>query len=262
MKSAWGLLGLVLLWPAHAQDAQKAVTCLQSNVLPASQVQEIELESTDIHGEKRLLKGKLFSTREDLPESKGLLRAALKIRSPDYLAGAAYLLRQTEDRRFDSTYVYLPSVRRARRVSAEFSDGALLGTHFSYYEFKALASAFGDLTPKLEGTAKYEDRTVDVISFTAKPGDALALYSAVKVRIDQKACVALMAEFYKGDTVRKRFSASPKALKKTRDFWYLSEVEMRDVLDDTYTTLRVTSLKTVDSLPSRHFDPNTFYLGD
>lgn len=262
MKSAWGLLALLLAWPAQADDAaRKAVACLQRNVLPGSLVQEIELEATDIHGETRLLKGKLMSTREDLPEAKGLVRAMLKIRSPDYLAGAAYLIRQTEDRRFDTTYVYLPSVRRVRRISAEFSDGALLGTNFSYYDFRQMANAFGDLDPTSEGTASYEDHTVDVVSFRPRPG-ALSIYSSVKVRIDRKTCIALMAEFYKGDAVRKRFSAAPMAMKKSKDFWYLAESEMRDVLDDTRTVMRVTSLQKLDSLPARHFDPNSFHLGD
>lgn len=262
MKAAWGLLGFALVWPAHADDAaKKAAACMQRNVLPASQVQEIELEATDIHGETRLLKGRLMSTREDLPDARGLVRATLRIRSPDYLAGASYLIRQTEDRRFDSTYVYLPSVRRVRRISAEFSDGALLGTNFSYYDFRQMANAFGDLDPKAEGPASYEDRTVDVVSFAPRAG-VPSIYSSVRVSIDRKTCIALLAEFYKGDAVRKRFSASPKALKKSKDFWYLAESEMRDVLDDTRTVMRVTSLKTVDALPARHFDPNSFHLGD
>ena len=71
-----------------------------------------------------------------------------------------------------------------------------------------------------------------------------------------------MAEFFKGQTVRKQFTASAKSLKKSRDMWYLSEIEMKDLLDDTRTVLRVLSLETVDKLPSRNFEPNTFYLGD
>lgn len=260
------LLGVVVLlaaFPARsASPALDLVACMQGNVLPGSQVQELELEATDIHGETRVLKGKLFSTRENLPEAAGLLRATLRITAPTHLAGAAYLLRQGGDRRFDGMFVYLPAVKRVRRVSAEFSDGSLLGTNFSYQEFKQLANAFGDLQGKVEGDEKYEGREVSVMTFSAPPGGAMAEYSSVKLRVDRQSCVALSAEFMKGTTVRKRFSAAPSALRQGKGFWYLSELEMRDLLDDTRTVLRVLKLEAVNQIPKPTFEPATFYLGD
>lgn len=263
MKRLIGLLLLVVFLPAQAQEgAQKIVSCLRGNILPGSHVQEIELAAYDVHGQTHVLKGKLTTTRENLPDAEGLLRAMLRIHAPAYIAGASYLMRQMENRSFESTYVYLPSVRRVRRVSSEFADGSLLGTNFSYYDFTQLVNAFGDLNAKFEGTDKYEDRKVDLISFSARPGDTSSIYSSVRVRVDQKTCVPLMAEFYKGQAVRKRFTASAQSLKKSKELWYLSEIEMKDLLDDTRTVLRILSLETVDKLPARIFEPNTFYLGD
>ena len=263
MKHWLGVLLLVAAVPTNAPSAPAdAMACLRGNVLPGSQVQDLELEATDIRGEKRVMQGKLYSTRENLPDAPGLLRASLRISAPTYLAGAAYLLRQTEDRRFDSMYVFLPAVKRVRRISTEFSDGPLLGTNFSYYEFKQLTNAFGDLSPKQEGTEKYQGRQVNLITFTAPPGGAMTEYTSVKLRVDQKTCVVMTAEFMKAGAIRKRFSASPSALRQAKDYWYLSEMEMRDLLDDTYTVLRITKLESVSELPARYFEHNTFYLGD
>jgi hypothetical protein len=261
MKHIIGVLLFLAFLPAQAQDAQKIVSCLRGNILPGSHIQELELAAYDVHGQTHLLKGRLTTMRENLPDAEGLLRAMLRIQAPDYLSGAAYLMRQMENRSFESTYVYLPSVRRVRRVSSEFADGSLLGTNFSYYDFTQLVNAFGDLSAKFEGTDKYEDRKVDLISFSARPGDA-SIYSSVRVKVDQKTCVPLMAEFYKGQSVRKRFTASAHALRKSKELWYLSEIEMKDLLDDTRTVLRILSMDTVDKLPARIFEPNTFYLGD
>lgn len=263
MKRLIGLLLLAVLLPVQAQEgAQKIVSCLRGNTLPGSHVQEIELAAYDVHGQTHVLKGKLMTQRENLPDAEGLLRAMLRIQAPAYLAGAAYLMKQMENREFESTYVYLPSVRRVRRISSEFADGSLLGTNFSYYDFTQLVNAFGDLNATLEGAEKYEDRDVNVISFSARSGDSSSIYSSVRVKVDQKTCVPLMAEFYKGQKVRKHFTASAKSIKKSKGMWYLSEIEMKDLLDDTRTVLRILSLETVDKLPVRSFEPNTFYLGD
>lgn len=263
MKSWLGVMLLVVATPSTAWSASvDPLTCLRNNVLPGSQVQDLELEATDIRGEKRAMQGKLYSTRESLPDAPDLLRATLRISAPSHLAGAAYLLKQTEDRRFDSMYVYLPAVKRVRRISTEFSDGPLLGTNFSYYEFKQLTNAFGDLSPKQEGTEKYQGREMNLMTFTAPPGGAMTEYTSVRLRVDQKTCVVMTAEFMKSGAIRKRFSAAPSALKQSKDYWYLSEMEMRDLLDDTFTVLRISKLESVKDLPKRYFEPNTFYLGD
>lgn len=261
MKIIAAIILFALALPVHAEATAKDVAaCLRGNVLPGSQIQDLELEATDIRGEKRLMKGKLYSARETLPNAPELLRATLRLSSPPHLAGGAYLLKQTEDRRFDSMFVYLPAVKRVRRINTEFSDGPLLGTNFSYFEFKQLSNAFGDLNAKVEGTEKYEGRDVTLMTFSARHDGVRTEYTSVKLRVDQQTCVPLSAEFMKGTAVRKRFSASPKALKQSKAYWYLTEMEMRDLIDDTYTVLRVTSLETVKDLPKRYFEPTTFYL--
>jgi hypothetical protein len=261
MKRLWILLLLVLALPAQAEEAvEKVLACMQANILPGTQIQVLEFTTTDIAGGSRTLKGKLFTTREKLPDADGLLRATLQIGAPEHLAGAAYLLRQTEDKRFDSMYVYLPSVRRVRRISTEFADGSLLGTNFSYYEFKQISNAFFGLPPKLEGVEELDGRDAHRLSFNARPDDPAAIYSQMRVWVDRKSCVPLKAEFYKGEALRKRFSALPRALRKAGDHWYLTDMEMHDLIDDTRTTLRIHDVVSVKELPSRIFEPNTFYL--
>lgn len=263
MKYLIGLLAALACLPAQAaRTADELMACVEKNVLPEALSQDIELEAFGIDGETRVMRGKLFTMREDLPDAPGLLRATLKIDSPSHLAGAAFLLKQTEDRRFDSMYVYLPAVKRVRRINTEFSDGPLLGTNFSYYEFKQLANAFGDLKGEVAGTEEYEGRKVTLMQFAANPRDAQTAYTHVTLRIDDKSCVVLNAEFKKGGSVRKVFSAKPSALKNAGNFWFLSEMQMRDLLDNTHTVLRLTDQKARKDLPTRYFQPNTFYLGD
>ena len=50
----------------------------------------------------------------------------------------------TDDYLRDGMFVYLPAVKRVRRVTGTFADGALMGTNFSYFDFKQLQNTFGD----------------------------------------------------------------------------------------------------------------------
>jgi hypothetical protein len=156
--------------------------------------------------------------------------------------------------------VYLPSVKRVRRISTDFADSSLLGTNFSYYEFKQMTNAFNGLNPQAEPDSELDGRDVHAISFHARPDDADAIYSSVRVWVDEKTCVPLKTEFYRGEEVRKRFSAKPGALKKAGKLWYLSDIEMRDLIDNTKTDLRILKMTDEKELPLRLFDPNTFYL--
>src|SRR5258707_1217269 len=62
-------------------------------------------------------------------------------------------------------------------------------------------------------------------------------YNSVRTWVDKKTCVPLKADFRVGETVRKRLIASPSALQQSGNYWYLSEVEMRDLLEGTKTVM-------------------------
>ena len=142
------------LAPAYAENSAEAVlACMRANVPASVQLQKLELASTNNIGDTRTLQGRLFATRE-----QGLLRAMLRLDAPRNLAGAAYLVRETEDYLRDGMFVYLPAVQRVRRVTGTFADGALMGTDFSYYDFRQLQSAFGDMQAVLEAPLEIDGR--------------------------------------------------------------------------------------------------------
>lgn len=238
-------------------EAGQVLACMRANVPAAVRVQQIELTANDRQGAERKLSGRLYATREkEAGGSRGLMHAMLRIDGPDHLSGAAYLVRETDDYLRDGMYVYLPSIRRVRRVTGTFADASLLGTSFSYYDFKQISSAFGDLDPRSEPG----ERAVHVLRFSPLEG-VESRYSLVRAWIDEKSCVPLRVEFYEGEKLRKRMSVAPAALVENGGRWYASEVEMQDLVERTKTTLRVVDVHVADDLPSRHFDPNRFFLG-
>ncbi len=249
---------LLLAAPAWADPAlDKVMDCMRANVPPTLRIQEIELQATDRAGASRTLRGKLFAMRE-----KGLLRAMVRIAEPTDLAGASYLVRETEAAdRADEMYMFLPAVNRVRRITGASADGSFLGTDFSYNDVKQIENAFSDTEGKLEKAEQIEQRPVNVMSFKPK-ADQASRYSELRAWVDQKTCVALKVDFYEGEAPRKELSAPASALQQSGSYWYLSQAQMQDLKDHTVTKLRITGVSSGSDLASRYFDPHSFYLGN
>lgn len=261
----WCGLMLLVAMPVRADEAlQKIFDCMHANLPPTLRVQHIELENTDRSGSTRILKGRLYAMRDKFAGSEGLIRAMLHIDVPDYLAGAAWLVREGKPGADDEMYVFLPSVNRVRRVIGDAGYDSMLGTNFSYVDFKQLENGFGGVpAATLEAPQQIEQRPVHVISFKAQTGTAAGAtgYSAIRTWIDQKTCMTLKADFYDGSAVRKEFTAPAAALRQSGVYWYLSQGQMRDLRDGTTTLLRILDVSSSEELPTRLFDPRLFYLG-
>ncbi|MFA5938052.1 MAG: outer membrane lipoprotein-sorting protein [Sinimarinibacterium sp.] len=244
-----------------AETVESLQSCMQANVPKNVRVQKVELVATDVSGAVRTLRGRVYALRETQGE-QSMVRATLRIEAPEYLAGASYLVRQAEGESADGMYVYLPSVRRVRRVSGDFADGALLGTNFSYYDFKQMQYAVSDATLAISGHEEVSGRKTTMLDYTPAANSG-SKYTRVRSWVDQQTCVPLQIEFFAGEGARKRLSVpSAEALRQADGHWYASEMEMVDLIDGSKTVLRVLGLDTEKAPPARLFNPATFYLGN
>jgi hypothetical protein len=261
MKMRWLWVALALCAPAQAQDpVQPVVDCMRANVPQRLSVKGLELISFDRTGGSRTLKGRLYVGRDKGASGKELVSATLYVDLPGELKGAAYLVKETDDYLRDGMFVYLPAVKRVRRITGTFADGALLGTNFSYFDFKQLQHAFSDVSAKYEAAAEVHGRPAHVLSYTVLPG-AETRYTGGKLWVDQQACVVVKGEFHEaGGRVAKRFSSPPGALRQSGSTWYLAESEMQEPATGTRSTVRITKVDTQGAVPNRYFDPNLFYL--
>lgn len=237
-----------------ASQAAPLVECMRANIPQVVQVREVELTARDRAGGERLLRGRLYISNENQH-----LRATLKISAPPDLAGAAYLVREGETS--DDIYVYVPALNKVRRVTGGNMDGPLWGTDLSYSDLKQVHNAFSESTAKLEGQGDFDQRRVQILSFTPRAGET-SRYSLVRTWIDSKSCIALKTEFFEGSTVRKRVTGAAKDLAQSGPHWYLNELLVVDLKEGTQTRLRVNGVNVVKDLANRHFAPATFYLGN
>lgn len=247
---------------AATDDTKTVLACMDANVPQQLRIQDIELEASRADSpEPTKLRGKVYVQRDKNTDGTPSVRATLRIATPDYLAGASYLIRQSESRGQDGMYVFLPSVKRVRRVSGEFSDGPLLGTNISYYDFKQMQHAVGDANAARERDDTLQDRPVYVMTYTPT-GEAGTQYSLVRMWVDQKTCVPLQVEFMEAGKLRKRMTGNAGAIQQAGSYSFLSEFRLDDLKDKSSTTVRLAAAQPGMELASRLFDPKAFYLGN
>jgi Outer membrane lipoprotein-sorting protein len=263
MKRIWMGLALLLAGAAHAQDdARKVLECMRANMPAQLAIRSLELVAHDRTGGTRTIKGHLYMAKSRAAEAgKDLISAALYIDLPMELKGAAYLVKETDDYLRDGMFVYLPAVKRVRRITGTFADGALMGTNFSYFDFKQLQNAFSDVSATREGTADVHGRRAHVLVYKVLEGTETR-YTGGKLWVDEEACVVVKGEFYEANRrLAKTFTSPAGALKKVDGAWYLSEVEMQEPATGSKTIARIGKLDTKAQVPTRYFDPNLFHLG-
>lgn len=237
-----------------SSQATPIVDCMRANIPQTVQVKEVELTSRDRGGGERMLRGRLYATNE-----KDRIKAMLKIGSPPDLAGAAYLVRESE--KAEEIYVYVPALNKVRRVTGNSMDGPLWGTDLSYTDLKQVQNAFFDPAAKLEGQGDIEGAPMHILRFNPQPGQT-SRYSYIRAWVEKKSCMVVKAEFYEGQTVRKRFAGAPKDLRQAGTHWYLADAVMSDLKEGTQTRLKVTGVAADKNLADRYFNPSTFYVGN
>lgn len=256
------LLAAGLVWAAqpNADKSAEVLECMRKNVPDELRAQDVEFTTADKSGVVSTLKGRLYAAREHTPQGSRHIRAMLAVSAPPNLAGAAYLVREKDSDAKDGMWVYLPSVRRVRRVTGSIADGGLMGTSFSYADFKQIQNTFTGASTVYEGTGDIEGRPAHILTF--KPTDTTSGgYTRVRTWVDQKTCVPLKAEFHENKNVRKRLTTPVSSLEQVGGYWYAGVVEMQDLSAGMRTTLRVKSV-TPDpepALSSATFDPKTFH---
>lgn len=256
-KSILLALALGACTSAGADDAQKVLECMRGNVPSSLRVQNIELTSTDRSQGSRSLRGKLFALRES-QGAASRVRVMLKVSAPENLAGSAFLLREATKVSEQGMYLYLPSVRRVRRITGEFADGALLGSDFSYQEFRHLQNGFQDLNSTLEPDEVIEQRPVYVLSsapLAASPSNN----GRIRSWVDQQTCVPLKVEFYQNQSLQKVLTVPVSALRQSNQRWYPAETSIRDVKSGTSSQLKVLGVESDGKIRKGTFEPSLFY---
>lgn len=262
---AWG--GLALALSAQAAAAQEAsvegvLECM-SQAVPEEVVilQDLRFETfsneTDTDPE-RLAAGLYMRVTRERPEAERRLQAMMRVEAPDYLTGASYLLREDDHGDSDGMYVFLPSVGRVRQVSGGFAETALMGTEFSYNDFRRWQGLFGDVNVEYLERGERQGRPVHRLRLT-DPKPRRSAHDRVDVAVDAEHCLVVQADLYAGNAMRKQLSVDAEHLRQFGSYWYPMQLTMQDLESGARTDLRVERIRARVSAPEGVFDPTRFH---
>ena len=211
-------IGLPLSAPAEL-SAEEVRACSRANLPDQSILQHIELRSTDRAGGRRTLEARVHWKRfEKYP------RAMIRVDAPADVKDAAYLMiDQEEDAQ---VYVYMPAMKKVRRITTTTASNQLWGTDFSYEDMKHIQGSAAQGSVARLGDGEISGRATHVIETRPDPA-AESSYERVVSHVDVESCIPLRTEFFeRGQTPRKVLDADPGSLTRDGSRWLATRYEM------------------------------------
>jgi hypothetical protein len=198
---------------------------------------------TDRRGAKSDLAFVSKSKRYDPPLSKSIVRFS----APPDLAGAGFLQVQKRDGD-DDRYLFLPELKRSRRISGNLRANSFMGTDFSFADLdrRDMRESDSRLTGD-EPIGRWPCYVVDV-----RPRREDAQYSHIATWVRKDNYLSLRTRMYdKAGALSKTFEALE--VKRVSGHWFISKSRMQDVLHEHTTELVLDDIEVKSDIDDDEF---------
>ncbi len=233
------------------ETAEEIQDCIQKNLESTSSIQTMTLDAKDRVGSINRLRATIY-TKED---RAGAMRVLMRIDEPQDLRDSAILLVERGDTQ--DILMWVPELRRVRRLHGRMVADTMFGTDFSYEDFRRLQAVSSDLPGERLADAQVQGRPVYVVASRYPEGDE-SMYERLVAYVDQKTCVPLKIEFFqKGDTPRKILESDPAAIEEQKGRNVAKKMLLRDLKEGTETAIDVVELQVDVEIPEKLFTERT-----
>jgi hypothetical protein len=233
--------------PSGTGGVDEVQKCVEDNLPDDSSVQTVIMTSTDRVGAETRLEAKIYWQKD----KKGLSKALLRFSDPPDMRDSALLILEKEGA--NDMFMYLPALKRVRRVTTRMMSGSMFGTDYSYEDFERLQGMAEDLSSERLADAEVAGRKTWVI-VSAPKADHGSDYEKILTYIDTEMCVPLQFEFFeKGNKLRKRAEVDFSKIVNEGGSWVPTSITMVDMREDTKTSLLVEGLELHAKIPRKTF---------
>jgi hypothetical protein len=244
------------LAPAHAQAPQTADE-IMNRMLKQDAFGWDEAETTvrmtlvDSSGSKK------ERVMENLRRRKGgQLQSVVRFRSPQEVAGTAFLMLEREKGESEQ-HIYLPGLKRTRRIVGREREGSFMGSDFSYADFERR-----DTRESTHKRLADEDvsgvKTYVIESTPTKQTDSS--YSKIETWVRQDNFLPLRIRFYdKSGKLQKTFYT--KRIRTMEGRPVIVEAQMVNKQTGHSTELVVDNLRPRNNIPDTAFTPTALEHG-
>lgn len=224
---------------AQAPDADALIRNSQNISKVSGSEADIELENTDSSGKTKVRR--IYAASKLKSDKQEVMRMA-RFTQPADFKGTATLIHENLDRD-DDIWLYLPSVKRVKRILSSGRKDRFLGTEFSYGDvigFKA-----GEWTNQVTGDRIIGSDACWVITSTPKTRDVAESYGYSKriTAVRKSDSFPLEIELWNLDDARAKVVTSDEVTPVGEGKLQAMKVTAVNLIDQQKTVLRFKSFK-------------------
>ncbi|MDD2196492.1 MAG: outer membrane lipoprotein-sorting protein [Bacteroidales bacterium] len=211
----------------------------------------LSMTLTNNRGEQRVRTLKQYIKDDGKVEKK-----IMYFLSPADVRNTSFMNWSYSDGQSDNQWIYLPALKRTRRISSDSKSDYFMGSDFTYDDL-------GDRHPNQDDHKLLREETIDgkecyVVEST--PKESGYIYSKIITWVMKDNYLGLKREFY-DDRGRLLKVLSIKNFAKVNGFWTILETEMHNVQRDHKTTMKFTDVEKNKGIPDSRFTERSMTLG-
>ncbi|TVQ16158.1 MAG: outer membrane lipoprotein-sorting protein [Bacteroidetes bacterium] len=177
--------------------------------------------------------------------------------SPADVRGTSFMSWSYTDGRDDDQWIYLPALRRVRRISSDGKGDYFMGSDFTYDDL-------GDRHPDEDNHRLVREENLNgkacyVVESTPKDTDYM--YSKTITWVMKDSNLGLKREFY-DDRGRLLKILQIKQFEKIDGYWTILETEMKNVQNNHTTHMKFSNVQYNQGIPDRKFTERSMTLGE
>jgi hypothetical protein len=220
--------------PAGGPSGDEIEACVRANLPSKSSIQEVTFRVNGKSGATTDSHVKIHWQMGEDQRSKVLLR----FDAPPDMRGSALLLIEKPGR--NDMFMYLPELKRVRRVTGPSLSGGMFGTDFTYSQFERLQGVARDLKVTRMPDTDLDGTPVHVLAH--EPADDPE-FDYVLSYVGAEHCIPLKTEFFEnGRHLRKVLEVDPASVREVDGLWIPHKLVMKDVVQGTSTEFNVDSI--------------------
>lgn len=230
-----------------AQKADEIMYRVHNRPTWKSMKSKLELILTPQKGRERIYKMESYSKKNEKDETRMLI----KFIYPSDIKGTKFLLIEHENAD-DDMWIYLPALRKAKRISASGKAGAFMGSDFSNYDIGG--GEYEDWDYKLLKEDTLDGNPVWVIECIAKSKDIIKKtgYSKVIKWVRKDNYVVILSEHYdKSGKLKKKIKVD-KA-ENIGGIWFETEMTAENLETGHKSKFLFSDIETDVSIPEKYF---------
>ena len=144
--------------------------------------------------------------------------------------------------RADDQWIFLPSLRKVKRIAAGDKDGSFMGSDFSYSDMGSSGSSVDDSTQTIIREEKYNGRNCYVVESIPKTGTDNN-YGKYVTWVDKISWLTLKVEFYSKDGRTQIKELNSENIVKENGHWLAKKIIMETLESGHKTILDIKQVK-------------------